>query len=131
MMESSTAVAAIAGFLLTYKGSKTPFITIGETTMNISKHVKNERMNRMVYIGKYVGWGEITAQYTDVERNTVVCLTTTGVLVIKNPQTDKFITAYVARIGEVKWLYSVLGYNRIPERIYSKVCKNKKHLQFM
>lgn len=99
--------------------------------MILTKHVMNDRMERIVYIAQNVGWGETIISYIDTNRKVRVCLTSTGVIFIKNVDVDRLITAYVANIDEVKWIYTVMGYERIPERVYNKTMKNRKHLRFM
>lgn len=99
--------------------------------MILTNHIINDRMERIVYIAKKVGWGETIVTYTDTTRQVKICLTSTGVILIKNASIDRLVTAYVANIDDVKWIYTVMGYERIPERVYNKTMKNRKHLRFM
>lgn len=99
--------------------------------MQLTKHARNDRVDRIMYIAENVGWGEPVFEFADAARQTRSVLTSTGVIIIKNYNVDRLITAYVGRIDEVKFMYASKGYNRIPEFMYSKVMKNKKHLPYM
>lgn len=67
--------------------------TRGFPTMTLSNHFMVERMERMVYIGMNIGYGEIVFTYLDKRDNRRYCLTTTGLLEVLAPDEDVLITA--------------------------------------
>lgn len=99
--------------------------------LEITKHARNDRLDRIMYIAQNVGWGKIVVEYPDTERDVRICLTDTGVIIVKSMDVERLVTAYVGTVNEIKWLYVNVGYNRIPDFMYNKAVKNKKHLPFM
>lgn len=96
--------------------------------MKMSKHVINDRMDRLLYIAQYVGWGETLLEVYSEENNHRYCLTTTGVIIVKAPVDEFMVTAFVGNIEKVAKLYHLAGFDNVPTRIYQKVMKNKVHL---
>lgn len=96
--------------------------------MKMSKHVINDRMDRLLYIAQYVGWGETLLEVYSEENHHRYCLTTTGVIIVKAPADEFMVTAFVGNIEKVAKLYHLAGFDHVPTRIYQKVMKNKVHL---
>ena len=62
--------------------------------MKVTIHATVERIDRIVYIAKNIGWGEdIAVEVLREERGTRECLTDSGVLIVKNIKEDIFETA--------------------------------------
>lgn len=100
--------------------------------MKISAHVKNDRLERMMYIAQNIGWGDIVIQFSNKKNNgSMTCLTDTGIVLIMDPRDNVLITAYVADYPLVKKIYLSNGWTRVPQFIEAKVGKNKKHRQFL
>jgi hypothetical protein len=58
-------------------------------------HICADRLDRIAYIGTTIGFGEILFSRHSEERDSTLCLTDTGVVIVKN-KFDRVITAYVA-----------------------------------
>lgn len=88
----------------------------------MSKHLKEERLDRLVAIGTTIGFGNVIKEA--VHREATAMVTDTGVVYIVN-KTQKFvITAYVATVDEIIAIYN--GKNNIPSCLFAKVKKNSK-----
>lgn len=98
----------------------------------VSAHVVYDRMDRMMLIAKYIGWGEIVLEVRNPERNNncINCLTSTGVLIVKG-ENGTLVTAYPASLSQVKALYGMYNYDRIPEYLFNRVMKNQKLMRKM
>lgn len=96
--------------------------------MKMSKHVINDRMDRLLYIAQYVGWGETLLEVNLEEKNHRYCLTSTGVIIVKSCTEEFMITAFVGNIEKVAMMYHKAGFDGVPNRVYQKVMKNKVHL---
>ena len=60
--------------------------------MKVTIHAAVERIDRIVYIAKNIGWGEgIVVEVRREERGTRECLTDSGVLIIKDMEEDIFV----------------------------------------
>ena len=95
--------------------------------MKVTIHAAVERIDRIVYIAKNVGWGEgIVVEVRREEKGTRECLTDSGVLIVKNINEDIFITAYVPSYEKTISLYKMAG-KRMPSYIAAKVKKNQKY----
>lgn len=98
--------------------------------ITMSKHVLNDRMERMVYIAQRIGWGEVIVEVPS-SNNTRMCLTNTGVVLIKPTHEERLVTAYLANYNDVLWLYRSIGMERIPSFISAKVKKNRNHVAIL
>lgn len=96
--------------------------------MKMSKHVVTDRMDRMLYIAQYVGWGNVVLEVTLPATQGRYCLTDTGVILVKRPNEDFVITAFVGNMDKVIMMYRTAGYDRMPQSMYNRVVKNKVHL---
>ena len=96
--------------------------------MKMSKHVTTDRMDRMLYIAQYVGWGTPVLEVVADEADKRYCLTDSGVILVKALYEEFVITAFVGNMDKVVALYRKAGYEQVPHRIYQKVVKNKVHL---
>lgn len=95
--------------------------------MKVTIHAAVERIDRIVYIAKNIGWGEgIVVEVRREERRTRECLTDSGVLIIKDMDEDIFVTAYVPSYERTISLYKMAG-KRMPSYIAAKVKKNQKY----
>lgn len=94
--------------------------------MQMTQHVLNDRMERMLYIAEHVGWGEVIMEVENTA-TTCMCLTSTGVVLVKNLHRDTLITAYLPNRNDLIYICRALGYNRIPTIVENKMRKNHKH----
>ena len=94
--------------------------------MKMTQHVLNDRMERMLYIAEHIGWGEVIMEVENTA-TTCMCLTSTGVMLVKNLGHDTLITAYLPNHNDLMYMCKALGYNRIPIIVENKMRKNHKH----
>lgn len=97
-------------------------------TMNMTNHVINDRMERMLIIAKHIGWGSPLIEHICPERNSLDVITSTGVLLIKDLANKTLITAYVPSVERVAAICRKCGYPRVPSSLYSVVTKNQKRV---
>lgn len=95
--------------------------------MTATNHMKNDRMNRWLFINETIGVGEVirsTAPYIH-ERTKQLChkeLTSTGVIIIKG-ENALVITCYIATIEQAKSFYPN---GRMPLALEGRVRTNTK-----
>lgn len=94
------------------------------TKIIMTNHAKVDRIDRLTEIAMTVGWGDVIL--TIQENHKRYCLTSTGVLLVKNEVEEILITAYLANHLRVAAMYKSIGYNKVPTAIYNKVLNNEK-----
>lgn len=97
-------------------------------TATMTSHCANERFQRIQNIVKYIGLGNVIKERTEISTNTryakkIVCVTDTGITVVKSEDRMKVITIYVTTINELIRVYD--GRRNIPEQIWNKVQYNQ------
>lgn len=97
------------------------------TRIKMSRHVQEERLDRLTYIAMEVGFGEVVLEQRYPDKRE--CVTDTGVILVKALNDEFLITAFVATIDKVSAIYLSNGYERIPTAIYNKIAKNTRHLK--
>lgn len=94
--------------------------------MKMTAHVITERMDRMVAIATHIGWGEIIVEVSDSIRRT--CLTSTGVIFIKDLHEEVLVTAYPATFKQAHGIYyQAYGDGRMPDYLVSRIKKNNQN----
>jgi len=96
--------------------------------MIMTKHVVNDRMDRMLMIAEHIGWGEPVIEYQDFGRDNICVITSTGVMLIKSMDGRRLITAYVATIDQIMIVCRRCGYARVPAPLYAVAVKNQKRV---
>lgn len=97
--------------------------------MKPSNHLKQERLDRMVYILSHpsLGLGEVVLEHTmETKRE---CVTNSGIILVKALETEFLITAYVATLEKVYALYRAEGHDHIPDGLAHRIVKNKPHVK--
>lgn len=96
----------------------------GKTRM--TKHFQEDRINRAVYIGLYVGYGDIVHKQLVKDEHGVRmhCVTNTGVDIIKDPAEKTIVTAYVLTPTQLKRLFNSEG--EIPLSLMATVKSNTR-----
>jgi hypothetical protein len=97
--------------------------------MTLSDHFMIERMERMVYIGMNIGYGEIVFTYLDKRNNRRYCLTTTGLLEVLAPDEDVLITAFPCDINRAYALTRLAGMDHIPHEAFQAIKNNGPHIR--
>lgn len=100
-------------------------------TARMTYHVTEERLDRVMAIAQYVGWGTELVSVADSQNpRHVLVLTSTGVLLVKSRQ-GHLITAYVPTVGKVRAIYTTMGYDHIPDPVYFRLQKSIKMMKKM
>lgn len=96
--------------------------------MTMSRHVQEDRLDRMVYIATTIGFGEVIFERVNNDRRE--CITDTGVLMVKSIVGDVLITAYIISIDKAIAIFRhVCGDSRMPTYLYETIRKNAKHVK--
>lgn len=104
------------------------------TKQEISRHIIKDRMERMVLIATTIGYGNIVREFiTDGKYGKIrQCITDTGIVIIKELETDKVITAYAIRIARLIALYRSEAPNeRLPQKLHNVVVNNEKKRPYL
>ena len=90
-----------------------------------TKHLTEDRMDRVVFIATTIGFGEIVEEFyiEDNHGKHYECVTSTGVIIIKDLSKKVIITMFVGRMAQVKRLY---GNREIPKNLKAVVKRNEK-----
>ena len=89
----------------------------------LSRHAREERLDRMVYLMTEVGVGEeiITVQFEGTRQR----LFDTGLVLVLAPEDDLVITGYLTSIDKLTAMWvQAYGTNRIPHAIYTKIVRS-------
>lgn len=94
----------------------------------LTKHCEIYRRNRVSEIIDKVGVGQICkkiyrSNFGIPARNVYICITDTGVTIIKDETETKIITMYITTYRELVSVYG--GEKRIPKFLHSKVDRNQ------
>ena len=88
----------------------------------LSKHAREDRMERIAYLLTEVGIGEevLTVRFDGVKQR----LFDTGLVLVLAPEDDLVITAYLTSVDKLiaMWVQAY-GTNRVPHSIYNKIVK--------
>lgn len=91
----------------------------------VTNHVVEDRMERMMFIAKYIGWGEVIFRTYNAERGHMECITDTGVLLVKSVDERVLVTAYPCGIDKMYAIYARAGM-KPPRWMQMRVEKNEK-----
>ena len=94
--------------------------------VKMTKHFQKDRINRAVFIGMTVGFGDIVHQHmvNDEHGTRLHCVTNTGVDIIKTSDGKAIITAYIMTTTQLKRLFDNEG--DIPLSLLAQVRRNEK-----
>jgi hypothetical protein len=104
------------------------------TKQEISRHIIQDRMERMVLIATTIGYGNIVREFvTDGKFGKIrQCITDTGVMILKECETDKVITLYAITIDRLIATYRAEAPNeRVPQYLYKTVLNNQKKRPYL
>ena len=90
-----------------------------------TKHLTEDRMERVVFIATTVGFGEIIEEFyvEDNHGKHFECVTSTGVIIVKSLDKLTIVTMYVARHNQIKRLYKE---REIPNGLKVVIKRNEK-----
>ena len=103
---------------------------------SVSRHASKERINRLTMLIETLGLddeGFILETRNDLAHNngTTSCLTSTGIIIIKNTENGNLVTGYMATERQVVGMYRSAGYKRVPDKIMKTVRRNNKKYAFL
>lgn len=101
------------------------------TATNMTYHCRVERSNRVDHIVKEIGLGQIVrekytrtqAQIMRGEAGRYVCITDTGITIIKSEDKQKIVTMYVTTFRELVAVFG--GQKNIPSYLRKRVDRNQ------
>lgn len=90
-----------------------------------TRHLTEGRMDRVVYIATTIGFGEVMEEFyiEDNHGKHYECVTSTGVIIVKDLSKKVVVTMFIGRIGQIKRLY---GDRKIPQNLIAVVKRNEK-----
>ncbi len=91
----------------------------------ITRHMQNDRVERMLYIVNTVGMGDIIHEHTYFDRQNrpaIYQITNTGVAIVLNDKRE-VVTLYLIRMNQLVWAYRN---ENIPPFLRNKVRKNEQ-----
>lgn len=99
--------------------------------MTFTKHLINERFDRINFIINRVGFGKVIKEsfrekYGRIER---CCITDTGVMMIKDKQEDIVITMWIATLGQIEQAYKdeVIPHFLVEKALDNRIYQRLQH----
>ena len=92
--------------------------------MVFSYHAQVERADRLAKLEEVLGFTRVVLEVPSPEENKRYCLTSSGILIIKNLVEDFVITAFMINIDQCYKLYKCAGKAQMSPKIYKRVLKN-------
>lgn len=95
--------------------------------MDMTKHAVVDRIDRCVYIAQKIGFGDkIVCEGFRRDKGTRQCLSETGILIVKMPESETMVTAYIPTLEQAGMIYKSAGLH-MPNWMAQKVKKNQKY----
>lgn len=92
----------------------------------MTAHVVNDRLDRLAACVEHLGMSkfvlEVPSSYGS--KKATMCLTSTGIILVMDKQTNTVITGYMAEVKQVAWMYHRAGYSRVPDKMMNRIHKN-------
>lgn len=102
---------------------------------SVSRHASEERINRLAKLIEVLGLNDdgfiLEARNKVHDNGTTSCLTSTGIIIIKNSVNGNLVTGYMATERQVMGLYRSAGYKKVPDKIMKTVRRNNKKYAFL
>lgn len=92
--------------------------------MTFSYHAQVERADRLQKLEEVLGITKIVLEVPIVEEEKRYCLTSSGILIVKNLHRDFVITAYMINVNQCYRLYRLAGKSQMSPKVYKRVVKN-------
>lgn len=92
------------------------------TKLQVSKHFRNDRLDRYIEIQMNTGLGEPVAQFK--YENTWQIITNTGVILITDSRMEFLITLYYVNMDKATAIFRRNGQARMPKVVYNAIQKN-------
>lgn len=102
---------------------------------SVSRHASKERINRLSKLIEVLGLNDdgfiLEARNKIHDNGTTSCLTSTGIIIIKNTENGNLVTGYMATERQVIGMYRSAGYNKVPDNVMKTVRRNNKKYAFL
>lgn len=92
--------------------------------MTFSYHAQYERADRIERLEEVLGFTKIVLEVPVVEEEKRYCLTSSGVLIVKNLYRDFVITAFMCNVDQCYRLYRMAGKAQVSPKVYKRITKN-------
>lgn len=92
--------------------------------MLFSYHAQVERADRLVQLEEILGFTRIVLEVPVVEEEKRYCLTSSGIIIVKNLHREFVVTAFMANINQCYRLYRMAGKGQMSPKMYKRVTKN-------
>lgn len=94
----------------------------------VSDHAKVDRIERLTACLTTLGYENFVLVVEDTKRknNTTKYLTDTGIMVIRDTDTGRIVTGYMATVQQAARMYREAGYNKMPNGMYKKISRNNE-----
>ena len=100
--------------------------------LSMTYHAREERFDRLSALIDYLGVGEIVLEVPDkYYTNSISCLTSTGIIIVKSSVNGVMITGYMASIRQATAMFYTVGISRIPRTLYQTINRNNKKYAFL
>jgi hypothetical protein len=100
----------------------------------MTNHAKVDRLDRLVKCVELIGVGDVilTAENeNDVRRGVKRQLTSTGLVLIVNSQSNILITGYMGNLNQVVAIYRENGIEKMPNSMHKQVKRNNEKYKFL
>lgn len=94
--------------------------------MTFSYHAQYERADRLQALEEVLGFTKIVVEVPVVEDQKRYCLTSSGILIIKNLHKDYVVTAFMATVDQAYRVCRMGGKSCIPPKLEKKIVKNNE-----
>lgn len=98
--------------------------TTTTTKIAMTAHAVHDRSDRFVFIAEHIGWGTVLYKMPDPARNSVLSLTSTGVILVKSWDETKLVTAYIASISQASAICRSIGMSCVPKNMANVIYHN-------
>jgi hypothetical protein len=96
-------------------------------TATMTKHAIHDRAERLAFIAEYVGVGTIQYRFPSEQSDYAeYCITSTGVLIVRNIDSNSIITAYCPNMNKAVAIFRKNGWTDVPYTLKEKIDKNYK-----
>lgn len=92
------------------------------TKLQVSKHIRDDRLDRYVEIQMNTGLGEPVAKFKYEDKWQII--TNTGVILITDSRMEFLITLYYVNIDKATAIFRRNGQTRMPQVVYEAIQKN-------
>ena len=99
--------------------------------MLFSYHAQVERADRLAQLEEVLGFTKIVLEVPVAEEEKRYCLTSSGILIVKNLHRDYVITAFMATIDQAYRICKMAGKSQIPPKLEKRVVKNYERHKYL